>query len=179
MTPSSQRMLVYLSGPSSVQEVQWGASYADGGFKSSPYALVEIAWTSTSSQHLASSFVHDKYSVDYADYPPIVMTSQVLNSTEGNGLFSRMMKWAVALAFGTDGIEVALLSYLVPCVGAEWDLSSLQQGSLTASVFAGQLVSIYTMKGLCWTPRIHWRSLVDLIPVRRPVWKLEHVCDDA
>ena len=50
------------------------------------------------------------------------------------------MKCAVGLAIGTDGIEVTLLSYLVPCVAAEWDLSSLQQGSLTASVFAGELV---------------------------------------
>eukprot|EP00752_Nemacystus_decipiens_P015681 g13995.t1 len=50
------------------------------------------------------------------------------------------MKCAVGLAIGTDGIEVTLLSYLVPCVAAEWNLSSLQQGSLTASVFAGELL---------------------------------------
>ncbi|CAN0319279.1 unnamed protein product, partial [Laminaria digitata] len=53
-----------------------------------------------------------------------------------------MMKGAVGLAIGTDGIEVTLLSYLVPCVAAEWDLSPLLQGSLTASVFAGELVRI-------------------------------------
>ncbi|CAM9304419.1 unnamed protein product, partial [Sphacelaria rigidula] len=50
------------------------------------------------------------------------------------------MKLAVGLAIGTDGIEVTLLSYLVPCVAVDWDLSSLQKGSLTASVFAGELV---------------------------------------
>lgn len=50
------------------------------------------------------------------------------------------MKTAVGLAIGTDGIEVTLLSYLVPCVAAEWGLTSLEQGSLTASVFAGELV---------------------------------------
>ena len=51
-----------------------------------------------------------------------------------------MMKGAVGLAICTDGIEVTLLSYLVPCVAAEWGLSPILQGSLTASVFAGELV---------------------------------------
>lgn len=51
------------------------------------------------------------------------------------------MTSAVGLAIGTDGIEVTLLSYLVPCVAAAWDLSDLEKGSLTASVFAGELVS--------------------------------------
>lgn len=52
-----------------------------------------------------------------------------------------MMKGAVGLAIGTDGIEVTLLSYLVPCVAADWGLTGIQEGSLTASVFAGELVS--------------------------------------
>eukprot|EP00904_Undaria_pinnatifida_P014189 jgi/Undpi1/9900/HiC_scaffold_28.g12354.m1 len=51
-----------------------------------------------------------------------------------------MMKGAVGLAIGTDGIEVTLLSYLVPCVAAEWDLTPVLQGTLTASVFAGELL---------------------------------------
>lgn len=63
-------------------------------------------------------------------------------ASRGTGLFITMMKGAVGLAIGTDGIEVTLLSYLVPCVAAEWGLSSILQGSLTASVFAGELVRI-------------------------------------
>ncbi|CAM9828892.1 unnamed protein product [Scytosiphon promiscuus] len=67
-------------------------------------------------------------------------TEEILIASRGSGFFVSMMKCAVGLAIGTDGIEVTLLSYLVPCVAAEWGLSSLQQGSLTASVFAGELL---------------------------------------
>lgn len=55
-------------------------------------------------------------------------------------MFSRLMQLAVGLAIGTNGIEMILLSYLIPCVAVEWDLTALQEGSLTASVFAGELV---------------------------------------
>eukprot|EP00903_Cladosiphon_okamuranus_P012058 g11321.t2 len=65
---------------------------------------------------------------------------EILNASRGNGFFVSLMKGAVGLAICTDGIEVTLLSYLVPCVAAEWGLSSLQEGSLTASVFAGELL---------------------------------------
>ena len=70
--------------------------------------------------------------------PPVI---QVISATQGTGLFSRLMQLAVGLAIGTDGIEITLLSYLIPCVAADWGLSTLEQGSLTASVFAGELVS--------------------------------------
>lgn len=67
------------------------------------------------------------------------------------------MKFAVGLAIGTDGIEVTLLSYLVPCVAAEWDLSSLQQGSLTASVFAGELVREENLTLVCTISQVQAR----------------------
>lgn len=69
------------------------------------------------------------------------VSRQVLTATEGNKRYNWLLQFAVALSFGTDGIEITLLSYLVPCLAAEWDLSSTQEGSLTASVFAGELVS--------------------------------------
>lgn len=72
-------------------------------------------------------------------YPSFVPT-QVICASKGTGRFAQLMKLAVGLAIGTDGIEVTLLSYLVPCVAAEWGLSSIQKGSLTAAVFAGELV---------------------------------------
>lgn len=55
-------------------------------------------------------------------------------------MFSRLIQLAVGLAIGTNGIEMILLSYLIPCVTVDWDLTTLQEGSLTASVFAGELV---------------------------------------
>ena len=72
---------------------------------------------------------------------------QVVVASRGTGLFVTMMKGAVGLAIGTDGIEVTLLSYLVPCVAAEWDLTPVLQGTLTASVFAGELVSARRVVG--------------------------------
>lgn len=70
-----------------------------------------------------------------------VVLRQVLDASEGNRAYCWLMILAVGLAFGTDGIEITLLSYLVPCIAADWGLSSLQEGVLTASVFAGELVS--------------------------------------
>ncbi|CAM9411951.1 unnamed protein product [Choristocarpus tenellus] len=58
----------------------------------------------------------------------------------GHGNFANAMTLAVGLVEATDGIEITLLSYLAPCVAAEWDLTSFEQGLLTASVFAGELV---------------------------------------
>ncbi|CAN0007056.1 unnamed protein product [Choristocarpus tenellus] len=55
-------------------------------------------------------------------------------------MFSQAMSLAAGLAEATDGIEITLLTYLGPCVAAEWDLSSFEQGLLTASVFTGQLI---------------------------------------
>lgn len=42
---------------------------------------------------------------------------------------------------GTDGIALTLLGYLVPCVAADWGLSSVEEGTLSASVYGGELVS--------------------------------------
>lgn len=98
------------------------------------------------------------------------ISEQILTASRGNGFFVSLMKGAVGLAIGTDGIEVTLLSYLVPCVAAEWDLSSLQQGSLTASVFAGELVrgEIFVTFGHCFqvsaTTRAYpYHSSTDLV----------------
>lgn len=69
---------------------------------------------------------------------------QILLAIRGNGKFVNLMKMAVGLAMGTDGIALTLLGYLVPCVAADWGLSTLEEGTLSASVYGGELVSSFS-----------------------------------
>ena len=51
------------------------------------------------------------------------------------------------LAFMADSIEVSLLSFISICAGEDWTLTNAEVASITAAVFAGQILG-----SLLWGP---------------------------
>mmetsp|Transcript_3229 Transcript_3229/g.4550 ORF Transcript_3229/g.4550 Transcript_3229/m.4550 type:complete len:522 (-) Transcript_3229:56-1621(-) len=58
----------------------------------------------------------------------------------GVGLYQYRLFVVCGLSFTADSVEVALLSFLSLCAQDEWHLSNAQASSITAVVFAGELV---------------------------------------
>jgi len=56
------------------------------------------------------------------------------------GVFHYRLLLICGLSFMADAMEVSLLSFLSPCVSADWNLSDAETASITSVVFAGILV---------------------------------------
>ncbi|HOX32668.1 MAG TPA: MFS transporter [Spirochaetales bacterium] len=57
----------------------------------------------------------------------------------GYGRFQRRLLWLCGLGWAADAMEVMLLSFALPAMSAEWELSAAQRGLVGAALFAGML----------------------------------------
>jgi len=69
----------------------------------------------------------------------------------GTGSFQVFLLVAAGMAFAGDSIEVSFLSFLSPCVQADWGLSNVEAASIASVVFAGEMVGAVALGSLADT----------------------------
>lgn len=57
----------------------------------------------------------------------------------GYGRFQRRLLWICGLGWAADAMEVLLISFALPSIAKEWDLSPAQRGFLSTAIFLGML----------------------------------------
>jgi putative MFS transporter len=58
----------------------------------------------------------------------------------GYGRFQRRLLWICGLGWAADAMEVMLISFALPAMGAEWSLGAAKKGLLATAIFVGMFV---------------------------------------
>ncbi len=61
----------------------------------------------------------------------------------GFGRFQKKLMILCGLGWAADAMEILLISFALPSIGQEWNLSNAQKGLLSTAVFLGMLVGAY------------------------------------
>ena len=61
----------------------------------------------------------------------------------GFGRFQKKLMILCGLGWAADAMEILLISFALPSIGQEWNLSNAQKGLLSTAIFLGMLVGAY------------------------------------